>query len=102
MAKVARQRVAEYRARRRAKRLCIEAGCPNRVAKHARCQEHRELATERRQDRQWASLDEHQRQIADLMESHRGEIAKLERAHADALLEIQDLRARLQAANRAC
>lgn len=48
MAKSAKQRQAEYRARRRANGQCLEAGCPNRVRKYSRCAEHRTIVKEDR------------------------------------------------------
>ena len=48
MAKSAKQRQAEYRARRWANGQCLEAGCPNWVRKYSRCAEHRTIAKEDR------------------------------------------------------
>ena len=39
-----KQRVAAYRARRKAKGLCIEPGCESRPRKYVRCPFHREAA----------------------------------------------------------
>jgi hypothetical protein len=41
----------EYRARRRAKGLCIEAGCDRRVRKYARCADCRRNARESAMER---------------------------------------------------
>ena len=40
------QRVAEYRARRKAEKLCVEAGCGRRVRKYVRYDEHRRAHNE--------------------------------------------------------
>lgn len=46
MATSGKQRVAEYRARRKAEKLCVEAGCGRRVRKYVRCDEHRRAHNE--------------------------------------------------------
>ena len=50
MAKSAKQRQAEYRARRKAKGLCAYPGCDRKPHKYALCPDHREDAKEQARD----------------------------------------------------
>ena len=51
MAKSAKKRQAEYRANRKAQRLCAYPGCDRKPRKYALCPGHREDARERARDR---------------------------------------------------
>ena len=101
MASTTRERVAAYRARRRAESLCIEAGCPELSGEYARCQGHRELAAERQRDRHWVSIEEHQGALKAAEDSKRAAVARLEREIGRLTRELQDERSRANAAHRA-
>ena len=51
MAKSAKKRQAEYRAKRKAQGLCAYPGCDRKPRKHALCPDHRWEAKERARDR---------------------------------------------------
>ena len=58
MAKSAKQRQAEYRAKRKAQGLCAYPGCPRKPRKYALCPDHREEAREAAYDRMEAASRE--------------------------------------------